>query len=167
MHTNGMMKSYTLCWPKSFFNDVLQKELTRSHLKDRISSHAHSLSDSCDHHLYGSPLNKHYDGVHLRGPAGMKFLTMSLCKIFQKVFKKHARSRHNHNLPVLNDRPPRILPTPAPHLSSSPSHHKPESVVIDIKLPQQPPGASFIPPISDSIPMYSVPTYNFFDSLGN
>ena len=151
-----------------YFNDVLRQELTRSSLKDRIFCHTLSLPTTCHEHLYGSPYSTGYDGVHLQGPEGMKFFTMCLCNIFQRVFNKNARSPHNHKLLTPNqkvNRLPHSLVTAPPSCPKYPG--KPDSVVIDIEFVQPLPEAPFAPPISDSIPTYSVPTFNFFDTLGN
>ena len=98
----------------------------------------------------------------------MKFFTMCLCNIFQRVFNKHARSPHNHKLLAPNQKVRRLPPSQVTAPPSYPKYPlKPDSVVIDIEFPQPPPEAPCAPLISDSIPLYSVPTFNFFNTLGN
>ena len=148
-----------------YWNNVLRQERIKSPLKDHISIHSHSLPTSPLNSLYAHPYQRHHDGVHLNGLKGSKIFTMSLCNIFQNVFNKHARSSHNHELPVSKniDNP---VPTPKPatkrHFPAAKvTSSKPDSVVIDIDLPHQPYSKDPL------IPMYSVPTANFYHILGN
>lgn len=154
-----------------FGNQLLRNEVRKSNLRNKILVLHHCLPANHHHKLYGNPHSRGYDGVHLYGPEGSKSYTWSLCNILQNVFSENARSLHNHNLSSFLNKeditlysstshrvayPPSVQQPYFPIRSSDTCFQKPDFVAIDIEdLPQ------------DSYPLYSVPTSNFFDLLGN
>ena len=167
-----------------YANKVLSDELERCDAKAKITIGYHSLPNKLQQNIYGHPARKGYDGIHLHGPDGRNFYTRSVCNILQSFLRKYSRESHNHVIPrVLQTQDsiasssPRVpvpktparsptLPTaraPPSHTSPSFSQKNPQnSVVIDIEMPD-----SYNVDSDNVHYLYSVPTSNQFNLLGN
>ena len=149
-----------------YANQVLRDQLQSSPFKDQIIVAAHCLPSEFHANIYGNPSSRRFDGVHLNGPDGSNFYTRSLCNILQNILSKHSRSSHNHTIPTKTrepsaTKPPHLSPpsqslSPPPKAPEQSSRSKPDMVMIEIESPDQ------YYPFS-----YSVPTTNFYSTLGN
>lgn len=152
-----------------YANKVLRDQLQTSCFKDKIVIGSHCLPTEPWMNIYGDPTKRGYDGVHLYGPDGGNFYTRSVCNVLQTIFSKRARASHFHKIPHNNPQPslhkiPHYNPQPSLQGSQTSqlinarpaTRFNSDSVVIDIEFEE------------DNNPLlYSVPTSNFFNVLGN
>ena len=141
----------------TYANQVLRDQVKMSNFRDKILIGAHCLPTELCHNIYGDPTKQGYDGVHLYGPDGGNFYTRSVCNVLQTVLEKHSRASHHHQIPHY-DTFSAVQGSKSSHMNNpiTVSKSNADMVVIDIETED----------LSHPL-LYSVPTSNFFNILGN
>ena len=149
-----------------YANTILNEEVNKSDLKKQIVVMSHSLPTQFQQNIYGHPLSPTFDGIHLNGPDGSNHYTRSLCNILQCFLSDFSRESHNHHIPIFHPSSPPESSTPSfPRLLPTTSYPRtsniPESVIIDIEVDPD--------HCTDDhrVPLYTIPTNNYFTVLGN